>query len=282
MASLDIIPGSSWMRLARLLEGLGCRAFYSFLAPEWHRLPSVAGLQAGEEIPIEGYRKGLRDARYYAGANGLRLLTYVPIFIGYQKYAGVFGWSSLGLLTAFHVVSIFTEAYKYAILRLAKEWGRVKEGLKWPLGPDPVSPATRGYFAPLRYETKAGYVGIGMEWFRIRVVLFVDGLSGGPAQERGSRKGLFNFTNDTIAAEKIHLIGGALSAALMIPFVVNRAYGYAGYVSILVMLDTYLVMLQRYHRTRVWEALRLERGNDRQPKLSSADPVASDSKESLK
>jgi hypothetical protein len=48
------------------------------------------------------------------------------------------------------------------------------------------------------------------------------------------------------------------------------------------MLDTYLVMLQRYHRTRVWEALRLERGNDRQPKLSSADPVASDSKESLK
>ena len=63
---------------------------------------------------------------------------------------------------------------------------------------------------------------------------------------------------------------------------VNRAYGYAGYVSILVMLDTYLVMLQRYHRTRVWEALRLPRGNDSQPKKSSANAAADDSKESLK
>jgi hypothetical protein len=266
MASIDIMPSRGWVGLARFLEMIGCRAFYSFLAPVWHRLPSVAGLQEGTLIPIEGYRKGRRDARYYAGANGLRMLTYVPICFGYQKYASVFGWVALAMLSAFHVASILTELYKYSLLHIAKQWNLVREGLHWPLGPDPESPRTRGYFAPLRFETKQGYVNIGMEWFRIRVVLFVDGLSGGPAQERGSRKGLFNFTSDTIAAEKIHLIAAFLCLGLMIPFIPVHATEYLWYIGCLLMLDLYLVMLQRYHRTRVWDALRLERGNDPKPR----------------
>ena len=266
MASIDIMPSRGWVGLARFLEMIGCRAFYSFLAPIWHRLPSVAGLQEGILIPIEGYRKGRRDARYYAGANGLRMLTYVPICFGYQKYASVFGWVALAMLSAFHIASILTELYKYSLLHIAKQWNLVREGLHWPLGPDPECPRTSGYFAPLRFETKQGYVNIGMEWFRIRVVLFVDGLSGGPAQERGSRKGLYNFTGDTIAAEKIHLIAAFLCLGLMIPFIPVHATGYLWYIGCLLMLDLYLVMLQRYHRTRVWDALRLERGNDPAPK----------------
>jgi hypothetical protein len=84
-------------------------------------------------------------------------------------------------------------------------------------------------------------------------------LSGGPATERSSRKGLYNFVNDTIAAEKIHLIASAMGGCMMVPFIAERKYLLVGYISLLVLMDLYLALLQRFHRTRVWKALRLDK-----------------------
>jgi len=251
-----------WLGAARGFELIGVRAFYTFLAPPWHRVPSVKELRNGQHLSAETYRKGIRDARYYTGANFLRLLTYIPIFYGLQKVGDRLAMSMLIALSAFHIVSIFAESYKAIVLVCAKSMGRVVDDpALLPVPPEPPHPPLKGYFAPYRFESKKGYQAIAMEWFRVRVAKFVDSLSGGPSTDRGSRKGLHNFVQDTIAAEKIHWIAAILSLIMALPFYIHRDVGLAVYASSLVVLDLYLVMLQRYHRTRVWDALRLPRQN---------------------
>jgi hypothetical protein len=116
---------------------------------------------------------------------------------------------------------------------------------------------TKGIFCPYSFETDRLYLALGLEWFRKRVAKFVERLSGGPSRERASKIGLYNFVNDTIAAEKIHLIAAVLGFCIVVPFFAEGNYWLAAYSSLLVLLDGYLAMLQRYHRTRVWLALRL-------------------------
>ena len=250
------------MGAARGFELIGVRAFYTFLAPPWHRVPSVRELRDGQYLSAETFRKGIRDARYYTGANGLRLLTYIPIYYGLVKLQDRLALSMLVALSAFHLVSILAETYKAIVLLSAKKMGRVVDDPSLvPIPPEPPKPPLKGYFSPYRFESKRGYQSIAMEWFRVRVAKFVDSLSGGPSTDRGSRKGLHNFVQDTIAAEKIHWIAAVLSFVMALPFYVQGDRGMSAYASVLVVLDLYLVMLQRYHRTRVWEALRLPRQN---------------------
>jgi hypothetical protein len=245
--------------VARLLELLGVRAFYTFLAPHWHQLPKASLLAKGAIMSRSTYDKGVRDCRYFAGANAIRLVSYVPIYFGIKQNPHWISISVLMLLVAFHVLSILAEAYKGFLLWIAINNDRVTEVESEAQMPDPQRPRATGYFSPFWFETQAGYVAMGLERFRLRVAKFVDSLSGGPSTERSSRKGLYNFVNDTIAAEKIHLIAGCMGASMMLPFINERKYMMAGYIFLLVMMDLYLALLQRYHRTRVWKALRLNR-----------------------
>lgn len=241
--------------LTRLFEIVGAGPFYRFMAAEWHRLPNLRETLAGKRIMHETWKKGSRDVRYYFLANLLRIVTYIPIvlYVDWKRHPETI--VVLGLLMTFHVISMVTEIYKGLILLLLEKRHQIDAEWDPNKMPDIEPPRTTGYFAPLKFESKAGYTRIGMEQFRLRVVLFVDSLSGGPATERGSRKGLYNFVNDTIAAERVHLIAATLGIIMMFPF----SGGMLLYTGLLVALDLYLALLQRYHRTRVWEALRLPR-----------------------
>ena len=245
--------------VARILELIGVRAFYTFLAPPWHQLPKASGLARGAIMSGHLYRKGVRDCRYYAGANAIRLASYAPIYFGIKQNPHWISISVLTLLVAFHVLSILAEAYKGVLLWIAILHDRVTEVESESQIPQPQRPKQSGMFSPYWFESQEGYVRMGLEYFRLRVAKFVDSLSGGPDTERASRKGLYNFVNDTIAAEKIHLIASVMGASMMLPFIAEKKYMLAGYIFLLVMMDVYLALLQRYHRTRVWKALRLDR-----------------------
>jgi hypothetical protein len=247
--------------LARVLEPCGSRAFYTLLAPEWQRIPLINEIVAGAKIEEHKYTKAVRDVRYYVGANLCRLATYGPIYYGLWQKPYVLSLIMMGTLTFFHFMSMFTEFYKGLVLWTAWDRNQIGEDENQMKMPDPQPPKTRGFWAPYSIESKEGYVRIGMEWFRKRVVLFVDSLSGGPATERSSRKGLYNFVDDTIAAEKVHLVGAVLGALFVLPFFTEGPHWIGVYGLFVIGLDMYLALLQRYHRTRVWAALRLERGN---------------------
>ncbi|CAN1532463.1 Glycosyl-4,4'-diaponeurosporenoate acyltransferase [Fimbriimonadaceae bacterium] len=245
--------------VARLMELIGVRVFYTFLAPPWHQLPKASGLAKGAIMSGPAYRKGVRDCRYYASANAIRLASYIPIYFGIKENPHPLSVTVLALLVAFHVLSILAEAYKGVLLWIAILHDRVTEDEAQSQIPGPQRPKATGLFAPYWFETQAGYMRIGLEHFRKRVATFVDSLSGGPATERSSRKGLYNFVNDTIAAEKIHLIASAMGGCMMVPFIAERKFLLVGYISLLVLMDLYLALLQRFHRTRVWKALRLDK-----------------------
>jgi hypothetical protein len=240
------------------MERIGIRGFYQLLAPTERRLPTVNEILRGATVREDIFDKNRNELRYFILANLVRIGLYLPVGYGLWQLGAQTAFGLWIVVNMIHLLSLLSEVYKRYLLRMVERRRQIFRQAERPS--PPPEPVTRGYFSPKLPETIDNYRRIGMERWRKIVVRFVERLSTGPVNDLSTRRGLLEFQHVTIVSEKVHLVAGTISVLLVVPFFRYQDWPFAAYGAFLVLLDLYLVLLQRYHRVRIWNALRLEHG----------------------
>lgn len=255
--------------LVRTLELLGVRGFYlamSRLAGErmLPRLdePNAAGWSRQKIAEI---REG---SRYFLIANVFRLMVYVGPGIVAAQHSSVIPLATMGVIVLFHVLCIVLELYKSALCRIHSD--KLSSG-QWVEceAPDPpdirLSPRMDWWFSPRRWESEPLYRVIGVEMFKSMVTWYIDNTRlTKEERDSGKRpsyiKGLspletLKFVRDTRVAESIHLCAFFINVPLFIEGLVLNLPLIVWFVLPVLILDAYLVLLQRHHRLRMWPVI---------------------------
>jgi hypothetical protein len=252
------------LAVARALETLGIRRFYRLMTNigqdemlSEHQRPSI------KQSKLVEMRN---DARYFAWANVLRGGLYVPVVIQliHQQQWGI-AWSLIFLIT-FHTICIGLEIYKAALLDL---W--IPQTDENGIDPDEVKLANapkdlqrHWYFDAKPFEFVSVYRAIGVEHFRRAVVWYtnktkfsIEEIRAGKRVQylQGSVASMLKYERDTRVGELMHLAALAFNVAPFSYFVSERMWFWVGFVGLILWLDLYLVMLQRYNRMRVQKLL---------------------------
>lgn len=220
---------------------------------------------------IEEVRDG---ARYFRTANFWRLLVYVfPFFAVLAELRETsLAWIPLGTIlyfVGFHVLCITLETYKMLLSNhhepnLPQEADRVLE--EPDIAPDiRLSPKMHWYFSPKFYETEPFYRAIGMPWFKNLVTNYIEATKFDREQKKLGKKNVFvkgrsvddakTFIRDTRVAETIHIAAFFINLPLILEGMILRRYTVVWFVLPVLALDAYLILLQRYHRLRIWPLL---------------------------
>lgn len=233
-----------------LLRLLGASAVHEAMRRFWGDRPLVfrspSGFTAQELDDIT------RGARYYGYSNLIRLLMNLGPFWLLTMNGFWFEAAPMILLLAVHLVFVLNEFYKLSILPMvpADPDGIPKEREKAVFSPP------RGVHKLLWFENVEFYRALGFERFRKFVVDYVDKLREEKTQFMESNyEGRVRFEQDTRTAEKIHLVAGILNVPGFFRMIMMGAYPLGFLIGILLWLDFTLVLLQRYHRTRVIRVL---------------------------
>lgn len=223
----------------------------------------------GRLYPKSRLEEAIRHARYYAWANGLRGLMYVPVAIGLLRIGAWFAFYFLLALMLFHALCILAENHKLAAATEILETGRISTVEPIPIqrGADEMPPKN-WYFIPKSIESPQLYKLIGVAALRTVVNWYID-LTQLTKEERAAgkkakhmpstRTGMLDYETETRQAEIMHGIAGAFN---FIPFVAlweAKEWALVAYVFLIILLDLYLVLLQRFHRVRIYSALRRRR-----------------------
>jgi hypothetical protein len=255
--------------VAQLLEWLGIRGFYwlmSRLAGE-RMLPPVRTSHAhGWSLAkVAEIKEG---SRYFLTANIFRGVVYIPPALGAW---GHFSWiplSTMGFIVLFHSLCIILEAYKH---QLCQAHSRALSEGRWPEEeakepPDiRLSSKTDWYFAPRRWESEKLYRALGMFAFQQMVTYYIDNTRLTKEERKRGKKAVFlkssrpddtlQFVRDTRVAESIHLCAFFLNIPVFVQGVALQLPFVAGFVLPVLILDAYLVLLQRHHRLRMWSMI---------------------------
>lgn len=252
--------------LPRLLELLGVRGFYwvmSHLAGE--RMLPAWGAKESKEWSREKVIEVREGARYFLIANIFRAAIYVfPMLAAIKDRATAPFWTMVGIVF-FHGLCIVLEAYKALLCR--KHGQSLQDGT-WPEGQPDDPPDIRlsakmdWYFAPRRIETDLFYRILGVEAFKNIVTFYVENTkltkeerdSGRKAVyvKMGSKQDKIQFVRDTRVAETIHFCAFLINVPVFIQGLVLGIPSFVWFILPVLILDIYLVLLQRQHRLRMW------------------------------
>ncbi len=271
-------PHRSFEFGGRLYEWTGIRAFYVFMA-QLAGEPVLPKLGEGETHLSPGAVAEWRtNARYHEWANIVLYWTYIPGLVGgliIPNYA--LFWISF-VLSLINVACVLAERYKRAVCTdlLARGATGIEE-LPRPKAPE--KPLADWYFVPKRWESVKLYETYGGERFRQMMVdattacRFPPHLRKGNAQFIASmgRDEILGFEATTRTAEMIHTGGFVLHLVFFIAFW-RLEPAIAVYLFLLLLFDFYFMVLQRYHRNRVWKLV--ERFRTRRPRREPAETNA--------
>jgi hypothetical protein len=233
------------LRIVTALERIGIRRVSDAMAHAFgdDPLPRVTAGPDEHGWSVDRLRTTHETARYYAWANFLRGLLYVPL-IGPLMRADSPWFVVAIVLIAFHVVCLGVELHRHNLLRIL------------PPSAHPVTPPPKvrvgelpynRWFEPKKWESLKGYRAIGLERFR-QIVKEYDRKTRGAEPAMAANLAVMEL--DSRIAESMHWSG----AALNLPFFLAlwRADSPWVYLSgAILFLDLYLVGLQRYHRVRI-------------------------------
>lgn len=233
------------LRIVTLLEAIGIRRVSDAMAHAFgdDPLPLRTAGRDDHAWSVDRLRTTHETARYYAWANFLRGLLYVPL-IGPLIRADS-PWFILAiLLIVFHVVCLGVELHRHNLLRIL------------PPSNHPVTPPPKvrvgdlqynRWFEPKKWESLKGYRAIGQERFR-QVVKEYDRKTRGAEPAMAANLAVMEL--DSRIAESMHWSGVALNLPFLLALL--RADSPWVYLSgAILFLDLYLVGLQRYHRVRI-------------------------------
>lgn len=183
-------------------------------------------------------------ARYYAWANFLRGLIYVPLLAPLRHAGWVLPFAMCAALITFHAVCVLVELHRLHLLKsLEPSAHPIKPPPKVKVGELPDS----WFYEPKRWETTRLYQALGLEQFR-QFVREYDRRTRGAEPAMAANLAVMEL--DSRIAESMHWT----AALINVPFTWSlihagspwRALCYA-----ILLGDFYLVLLQRYHRVRI-------------------------------
>lgn len=224
---------------------------------------------SAELLPKSRLLEAIQHARYYAWANGLRGLAYLPVVVGLYSCKAWFAFYFLVALMVFHALCVLAENHKLAAATELVERRRysVVEPAVPTRGEDEM-PAFNRYFIPKRIESPRLYEAIGVAAIKKVVNWYID-LTQLTKEERAAgkkakhmpstRTGMLDYETETRQAELMHGIAGAINFIPLAALVHARDWALATYVIAIIVLDLYLVLLQRFHRVRIYAALQRRR-----------------------
>lgn len=255
--------------MLRLFELLGVRLFYrmmSRLAGE--RMMPPAGSGELETWPAKSLSDAREGARYFLIANLCRLLVYVLPGLAAVKERAWIPLGTMAILVGFHCACILLEIYKVQLsyLHQARVAGNPIEAQE-PEPPKDIRLTRKlyWYFAPKKWETEQLYRWIGVELFKFLVTTYIYNTRLTREERQQGKKPSYvkgttmqnavQFVQDTRVAETIHLFALLINVPLFLEGLILGLPSIVWCVLPVLILDTYLVLLQRSHRLRMWPLL---------------------------
>lgn len=209
----------------------------------------------------------LRDnTRYFGWANVLRGGLYVPVAFKLWEMQSLFAFAVMVGLITFHLLCIVLEVYRNILSnRWLTELGAEYEPNLAEKRRFTEIPTRHWFFSKNLFESIDMYKLIGVERWR-RIVVFYSNLTKYSPEERragkrieylkgGTLESVLKYEYDTRVGELMHLSAWSLNLPPVIAFLQSGRLGWAAYVGVIILLDSYLVMLQRYNRLRVHRML---------------------------
>lgn len=231
--------------IVRSLEAAGIRKVSDFMARAFgdDPLPPESATEVEHEWSSSRLRTTSETARYYAWANFLRGVLYIPLLAPLRN-SGTPWIGLLYFLLVFHMVCILVELHRHNLLRVLAPSANPKNP------PPKVKVGELKYsrwFEPKKWESLKGYRAIGLEHFR-QVVRQYDRKTRGAEPAMAANLAVMEL--DSRIAESMHWA----AASFNVPFVAVLAGTHSPWVWLAVTIlamDLYLVLLQRYHRVRI-------------------------------
>lgn len=261
-------------RDGRLYERMGLRAAFQLIArlfgeqlppASWEAAPAQADAR-----PEEWARISVRS-RYHELLNLIALVLYTPwlVWLLLEGRSGLAAYCLLLMLT--HTMALLLERYKRAralAILAASGAGTLRMTLAdvWrpqavSLPPILVSRTVRWYMATKRFETDRLYRLLGLGLLRRFVLMLLRETSTDripPGQEDRfikSRADLCLFEKQTRIAEATHLAGMLLHIPFVAGVVLAKDRTGGVYVAFMLVVNLLCVLLQRWHRVRIWPAI---------------------------
>ena len=258
-----------------------------FLAPSG--LVESALPLSGDAFHAKGYSEQLLQekieaSRYFASANVSRTILHLPIVVMFYL-APDWWWKLAGaMFTVFclwHLLLVFLEIYKSGIMH------------RIPADPDAKgvpgetyvpTPWGDNYFTPRKWESERFYERLGIIPFQ-KFTLWYIYVARLTRQERKQGKQiefvkhksfseLARFENGTRIGEMVHSYFVGFDLIPVLYALLLHHPGWIAYTLFILWGDSWLVLLQRYHRVRIWktfvrirdrEARRLARNEESEP-----------------
>jgi len=267
-------------REGRIYERLGLRPVFGLIAGLFgESLPPPSSVKVTSCTPDEAgeWRRVCVRTRYYETLNLIAIIVYTPFLTWLILYCSkAFAGYCLALVLS-HIAALLLERYKRArcdgLLTAAGIQDRTVDAAQiWrPLTPN-VPPVLklapiRWYFTPKRFESERHYRALGMGPFRAFVLMLIRATGTAAETDAGyerivtTRSAVHAFEAQTRVAEATHLMGMAEHVPFLYAvFEARNAFG-AVYLAFMLAVNLYCVMLQRWHRLRVWPVVqRMEPG----------------------
>lgn len=237
---------TSRRQIVSRLESLGIRRVSNFFARAFGDdiLPPADADPANHTWSVDRLRTTSETARYYAWANIIRAIVYVPLLNPLRTYDSRVAYPILVALLMFHGLCILVEVHRHNLLRtLPPSIAPVRPKPKVKVG----DLAPHPFFEPKPWETLSFYKSIGLEYVR-QFVRVYDRKTRGAEPAMAANLAVMEL--DSRTAEAMHWA----AALLNIPFVVALFQAHSPWIWLggtILLGDLYLMLLQRYHRVRV-------------------------------
>lgn len=246
------------------LEKAGIRKVF-FFAPNG-RVESVLPM-VGDAPKTPGYSAQLLNekveaSRYFAISNAVRLGLHLPIVVMFFLF-GITAIAPAVLFTIFclwHALLVFLEFYKTGILfRIPPD----PEAKGVPGEAFEPSPWGDNWFVPKPWETEKFYRRLGLPMFQ-KITLFYIYVARLSRKERRQGKQiefvkhknfseLARFEAGTRIGEMVHSYFVGFDVIPVVYAVLHHNPAWIGYTLFILWGDSWLVLLQRYHRVRIWK-----------------------------
>ncbi len=259
----------------RAFETIGVRLFYAWITHIFDEplLPCVNSIEREhmqQPLPVsqESLQHTVQVTRYHEMINLIYSTATLPLVL-ISLLFGHFWLCILGfLIFIVHLLFTVQERYKrvLCLLLLSRSTQKYEEPAQEVLPSPWETPKTlsariaNAWFSPFPFETARLYRRLGVEWFRQQILqaaesAFLDKDQRAKGEKHshirgGSEAHLLRYSHQTQTAEMIHIVGVCQHIPFLYIFATERLLPASAYVLLFQSVNTWCILLHRYHRVR--------------------------------
>lgn len=248
---------------ARFLEVTGIRGLYVFVTQTAKQvpLPPVGQLGSFQKWTKEDQETTISHARYFGTSNFLRCVLNGPFLVMFATHDAWWQFWFYVVQNVLHALLVLVEIYKVSLAKLVTP---VEAGEKEPEDV-PSRPFADWYFRPKGWETERFYQLIGVGSVRKLLLMYTSWALLSKEQRRTGEKPeyvtrpsanqILRFDNESRIAECCHGVLALFDVVPLVFAIQHHLWWWMPYILWAVWGDSWLVMLQRLHRVRLWRSV---------------------------